>query len=111
MRVQWYGDKVKTTVHSAAADAMFEASEELLRLANLHVPHDVGTLELTGETDVDPIRTEASVSYDTPYAARLHEHIEYNFRGEGEGKWLENAFNNNADRLLDSVKAKIGRAL
>jgi len=29
------------------------------------------------------------VSYDTPYAARLHEHPEYNFQNGRQGKYLE----------------------
>jgi hypothetical protein len=33
------------------------------------------------------------VSYDEPYAVPLHEHPEFEFQGEGEGKWLEKALN------------------
>ena len=51
-------------------------------------------------------RPEISISYDTPYAARLHEHPEYNFREGREGKWLENALNERREDLVNYMKSK-----
>lgn len=57
-------------------------------------PTDIGTLR--GSAAVTPAAPEdlqAGVSYDTPYAVRLHEHPGYNFQTDhnpkAQGKYLE----------------------
>jgi len=66
------------------------AAERLLALSSEDVPLDIGTLLGSGTVDpaTDP-EDGAAVVYDTPYAARLHEHPEYNFQGGRKGKYLE----------------------
>lgn len=88
------------------------AGERLLALSAEQVPHDLGTLQGSGAVstplgsrDGDP---EAHVTYDTPYAARLHEHPEYNFQGGRKGKYLEDpAVENRAE--LGAIIAKAAR--
>lgn len=67
-----------------------QAAERLLALSNEEAPLDIGTL--IGSSTVIPATDPdegAAVVYDTPYAARLHEHPEYNFQGGRKGKYLE----------------------
>lgn len=70
------------------------AAEALLGFSLEEVPFDIGTLAGSGavEPATDPDEG-AAVSYDTPYAARLHEHPEFNFSKDSnpgaKGKYLE----------------------
>lgn len=48
------------------------------------------------------------VSYDTPYAVRLHEHPEYNFQGGREGKWLEKTVNEKSKDVLALLARELG---
>jgi hypothetical protein len=79
VRLIWHGLLVHKLIEEAAEMGAEIAAEKTLKDANQHVPY------------VNADGTTAFVSYDTPYAVRLHEHPEYNFQGKGEGKWLEKA--------------------
>ena len=111
----WFGDEVSRKAKKASNKAMYQVAEDLLTASNENVPHDEGTLERSGtvtqESLPDPDSTYSSaesgkninyevdwygkpvfhVSYNTPYAVKLHESAagEYSFRGAGKRKWLE----------------------
>lgn len=96
----WRGAYVRERTERTAQAALRDFGERLLDKANEHVPFDIGTLKDSGKVTVLQARTatgqftsgaEVAVSYDTPYAVRLHEHPEYNFQPPGEGKWLAKA--------------------
>lgn len=72
----------RTTMQSLDAVA-----QEALRLTQFEVPHDEGTLQNSGA--VEPVRDGVVLGYHTPYAARLHEHPEYNFQKGRKGKYIE----------------------
>lgn len=99
IRVWWGGKQLEAKQRNAAANALTRAAEFVLEEANRTVPFDEGTLKNTGQADVDRANLEASVSYDTPYAVRLHEHPEYNFQGGRRGKWLELTLQEQQDAL------------
>ena len=111
VRSVWFGGLVTTRMRVAAADGLFDAAEHILEYANRSVPHREGTLMRSGQADVDRARLEASVSYDTPYAVRLHEHPEYNFRGGRRGKWLELSLAERETAVRDVLIASVRRAL
>jgi len=98
-RLNWRGKKVTERIQMAGARGLYEAAEHLLEHANRTVPHDEGTLERSGSVWPDTPQQivdaefQVYVSYDTEYAARLHESEpgEYSFRGRGQRKWLERA--------------------
>jgi hypothetical protein len=89
VRLIWHGLLVHKLIEEAAEMGAEIAAEKTLKDANQHVPYETGELQESGAVNADG--TTAFVSYDTPYAVRLHEHPEYNFQGKGEGKWLEKA--------------------
>jgi hypothetical protein len=74
------------------------AAEYVLGEANRIVPHDEGHLQGSGKTSVDPRNTQAAVSYNTPYAVRLHENPQYRFQKGRQGKWLERTITNGSVR-------------
>lgn len=68
------------------------AAERLVAIAMPGIPLDIGTLRGSTQTipATDPEEGSAVV-VDTPYAARLHEHPEFNFQTPGTGgKYIEN---------------------
>ena len=99
-RSVWYGKQVSARYKAKALRTVFQAAEVLLEYSNRSVPFDEGTLQKSGQTDVDPLRVIASVSYDMPYAVRLHEHPEYHFQNGRRGKWLELALQEIKPELL-----------
>jgi len=96
----WRGAAVSAGVERTAKEAAREFVEAVLEDAQQHVPYDLGTLSDSADSGVQSghdsrgrftAGAEAFIWYDTPYAVRLHEHPEYNFQGQGEGKWLYKA--------------------
>lgn len=78
--------------------ALKEMGDELLRLSSFEVPHDTGFLQSTG--NVERKKDEVIVGYHTDYAARLHEHPEYNFQKGRKGKYLEDPLKKNLSKWL-----------
>jgi hypothetical protein len=84
------------------------AAERLLALSNAEAPLEIGTL--IGSSTVIPATdpTEgAAVTYDTPYAARLHEHPEYQFQNGRKGKYLEDPAVENRGELGDIIRKQV----
>jgi len=76
------------------------AAERLLALSAAEAPFDLGTLVGSGsvENATSP-EDGAAVTYDTPYAARLHEHPEFNFQNGRKGKYVEDPALQHKDEL------------
>jgi hypothetical protein len=86
------------------------AAERLLTLSSAEVPFEIGTLSGSGAVlNAPDAETGAAVTYDTPYAARLHEHPEYNFQGGRKGKYLEDPALANKDELGAIISAEVRR--
>lgn len=85
--------KLDQVSETAAKKARAAVGDELLRLAEREVPHDEGTLANTGTSDEQG--GDHIVFFNTPYAARLHEHPEYNFQKGRKGKYLEDPIKRN----------------
>jgi hypothetical protein len=96
---------------SALADGLFAGAQYLLEEANKLCPHDTGALEASGYAGANAAAKEASVSYNTPYAARLHEHPEYQFQDGRMGKWLEKTFEEHGEETIAYIAAKAREAL
>ncbi|MFD4111619.1 hypothetical protein ACFWWU_36510 [Streptomyces sp. NPDC058650] len=83
-----------------------KAAERLLTLSLPRTPLDNGPLREAGA--VEPAETPeagAQVVFDTPYAARLHEHPEFTFQEPGTGgKWLEETALENRKELGDIIR-------
>lgn len=99
--------EVKTLFNNNGKRAMKIVGEYLLEEANKTVPYRDGILESSGTTSTDG--KTVCVSYNTPYARRLHEHPEYNFRGKGRGKWLQLTFEDKfvQGNVLKMIKGEV----
>lgn len=94
----WYTATVLGRVMSVQKSALVAAAGEILRVANKTVPFKEGMLVGSGMVDAD--ETKATVSYDTPYAVRLHQNPQYQFNFGRRGKWLELAFDEAGDAAV-----------
>jgi hypothetical protein len=105
----WKGGLVGAIVESSGRESVQAAAERVLARANEHVPYRSGALESTGKVSTDGL--EAAISYDTVYAARLHQHPEYNFQGKGRGRWLVEAIEMDRANILESMAGPYRNAL
>lgn len=93
-----FGDRLKAAVFTATG----KVADELLRLSQIEVPHDKGTLQNSGSAQPDPEdETAHIVGYNTVYAAHLHEHPEYHFQAGRKGKYLEDPMKKNNNTFLN----------
>jgi hypothetical protein len=112
VKVTWHGDAIEARVEAAGKRAMFVAGEVLLDEANTKVPYMDHILEASGEVTVSG-PDEVIVSYDTPYAERLHENPRgtdkpFHFMHGRESHWLSKALEENSD-VLQEVAARVFR--
>lgn len=68
-----------------------KAIEHWLERSNETVPFLEGTLKRSGHTEVEATTygALAVISYNTPYARRQHEELNYVHKGKGRAKWVE----------------------
>jgi hypothetical protein len=97
---------VKQAVDDAAGNLLSESVKE--------VPHEYGTLQGTGNVSAAVIGDEeiiAEVGYNTPYAAKLHEHPEYRFKKGRKGKFLEDPLKRMGPTYQKDIGASLNKAL
>lgn len=90
-------DSLVRNMERGAPKALLDVGFEIMRLSQMEVPHDEGTLQNSGA--VEEINGDVIIGYHTSYAARLHEHPEYQFQKGRKGKYLSDPIINNADVL------------
>ena len=107
VQVDFDTSKIVAENEQKARAGLLKCVKVLLERANQIVPHDEGTLMRSGQFSVGDRDLIAAVSYDTPYAVRLHEHPEYRFQQNREGKWLEKTINQDSGDLLEKLAAEL----
>ncbi len=108
--MHWYGREVNAIIRKAAADGLLEAAEALRADAAQEVPLEEGTLQRSGEVDIDRQVLKATVSYDTPYAVKQHEDRTLSHPNGRKAKYLEDPANANAARYMGHVAQRIKQA-
>ena len=71
-----------------AKEVLRDQGNQLLRESRNEVPLDTSTLLKSSKSEFVG-EFEREVSYNTPYALRVHEHPEYNFQRGRKAKYLE----------------------
>lgn len=108
-RIAWYGDSASSRLGHEAGDAVHKTAEFLLSASNRTVPIEEGTLERSGHADSDG-QGKATVSYDTPYARRQHEEMNYRHDPGRRAKWLEMTFLEEEGAATEYLASRLGRA-
>jgi hypothetical protein len=106
-----FGRLVAGQMRAAAARGLLLGAEHVLTEAQNLVPLDEGALQNTGTASVDEGSLTAMVSYDTPYAARQHEELDWRHAPGRQAKYLEQPLNAERATVLDLVAAQMRRAL
>jgi hypothetical protein len=110
-RLEWHGPQVEARLREAAGDGLTAAAEHLLGASRARAPIEEGTLERSGAAAVDREALRAVVSYDTPYAARQHEELDWQHDPGRTAKYLEEPAHEEAEAMKALVAAPIRRAL
>lgn len=110
-RLRFDGAAVERELRAAAARGLYLGAEHVLGVSNNRVPLDEGTLQHSGTASVDENDLKAMVSYDTPYAVRQHEEMDFQHAPGREAKYLENSLNAERGQVLALVAAQVRRAL
>ncbi|WP_127572782.1 hypothetical protein [Georgenia faecalis] len=79
----------RAAVRAGAERGVYLGLEHLLGVAKARVPHDEKTLRDSGATAQDG--TQGVVAFDTPYAVRQHEEMDWYHPRGGQAKYLESA--------------------
>lgn len=103
-------DRLEKQVDMLKSKAVLDMANEALRLSQEQVPHDTGYLQNTGVAELESL-DEAVVGYNTPYAARLHEHPEYNFQKGRKGKYLEDPVKQNLTKFAEFFQRTLEGAM
>ncbi|MYW48883.1 hypothetical protein [Streptomyces sp. SID161] len=98
-------------LRGGAASGLFLAAEHVLGQADQVVPLDEAALQRSGTASIDPPSLTAMVSYDTPYAVRQHEELDYRHAPGRTAKYLETPLNSSRQEVAALIAAQIRRAL
>lgn len=109
--IDWNGDAIEAALLDAARRGITLAGEHLLSESRDLVPLEEGTLERSGAVVVDEANLKATVVYDTPYAVRQHEEMDWQHAPGRQAKYLERPFNRERDTMQALIAAEIRRAL
>lgn len=113
MRIVWLGDEAKRIAREAAVQALKDGADAILTESHMEVPHDTGTLQRSGTVTpgTQNGKPVVYISYNTPYARRLHEHPEYRFREGRKAKYLEDPFKRLQGKVVRLANARVRAAL
>lgn len=111
VNTQWNGDIVTAMINANAPEAL-NYGAELLRGDSVPLaPVDRGPLR--GSAQVTPASSSsltAYVSYDTPYAARQHEELDWH-HDDGQAKYLEGPLTENEAKYQQAIASRLGQGL
>lgn len=99
--------RLKPDVHRAAAHGLLLGAEHLLQVSRAQVPIEEGTLERSGVASIDEAALTGAVSFDTPYAVRQHEELDYRHDAGRKAKYLEDPLNDERDTVGRIVASEI----
>lgn len=110
-RLNFNGAPAEHAIRAAAARGLHLAAEHVLTESQAVVPLDESPLQQSGMASVDEGTLTAAVSYDTPYAVRQHEEMDYRHAPGRQAKYLEQPLNENRGQVAALIAAQIRRAL
>lgn len=102
----WNGERLTGAVKDAARRGTRRAAERLRALSVPLAPLDQGPLRESAAVkgvNAEPI---ALVVYDTPYAVRQHEELDYQHT-DGQAKYLEQPLTDNSAELMAIIVKEV----
>ena len=98
-------------IENASHDAVREVSFDLLGKAVDLAPVDTGDLRGSGKVEFEEDRNKlvGIVSFNTPYARRQHEELTWRHPEGGQAKYLQQPFEENADRYIQKIRDSVRR--
>lgn len=109
-RMNWQGGRLwADRGRRLASEGLQRALEHTLGEANKLVPLDEGTLRRTGRVNVDGLN--GAISYDTVYAVRQHEEMDWKHLPGRQAKYLEQPMNTERDVMLRLMAVPLRRWL
>ncbi len=111
VRLQWNGAAATEIMRRAAARGLLLGAEHVLTESRKRVPIAEGTLERSGAASVDEQSLTSAVSYDTPYATRVHEDMNARHAPGRSAKYLESVLPETSDTVQALIAAQVRRAL
>jgi len=109
--LKWHGEEAERLIRQAAMEAINTGAEAILTDAIDETPVDTGTLRRSGGVSWGLDRESVYVSFNTPYARRQHEELDYRHPRGGKAKYLETPFNANKKKVIKYAERKIKEAL
>lgn len=109
--LSWNGAAATAAIRQAAARGARLGAEHVLQVSRQKVPIEEGTLERSGTVSVDEQQVTAAVSYDTPYARRVHEDLTARHAPGRSAKYLESVLPQETAAVQAVIAAQIRRAL
>ena len=100
-------DAVQRAIRAAAADGLGVSLEAIADQSDRHVPIESGQLLRSRRVVVDRQGLEGAVTYDTEYAAVVHESMTEHHDAGRTAKFLENAGNAKRAATVETVASKI----
>lgn len=111
VKFEWNGPQVEQALQAGAARGIGVALEHLKGESLKVVPLQDGILANTAATDVDPATLSGAVSYDTPYAVRQHEELDWRHDSGRTAKYLERPLQEQADTMNRLVADEIAKEI
>lgn len=111
VRIRWNPQAATGHTRTGAARGVRLAVEHLLQVSRARVPIEEGTLERSGTATIDEQELTGAVAYDTPYAVRQHEEMNYRHDAGRGPKYLEQPLNEEAATMQQIIAAQVRRAL
>lgn len=110
-QVQAMFDKKLKDIERATPQAIKDVTLDLLGKAVNLAPVDTGDLRGSGKAEFSDDGKSGTVSFNTPYAIRQHEELDYNHPQGGQARYLAAPFEANQDKyikhLRDSIKKSV----
>ena len=136
-RNRWRTKEAVRIAEQAGLKALRTGAEAILTEAIDETPIDTGTLRRSGTVTVGKLPDSARIyeaaeagnemkdafpekigkekavyiSFNTPYARRQHEELDYEHPRGGKAKYLEDPFNRNKEKVLKYADKQIRKAL
>lgn len=108
---KWEAEKAKLLEKAAVNRGLFRWAQHVLEESKREVPLRKGTLARSGMATADPVKQEAMVSYDTPYAVVQHEDMTLHHDAGRKAKYLEDPLNASRQAGLKIMADELNRAL